>query len=67
MKLKAQLFKIARQPLFWVYVVMCRFFCSHLKWVKTGNTMGYLYEHKCKNCGKKIHSGVLDPPISFVS
>ena len=64
---KAINFNLALNPLFWVYAVMSRFFCGHYKWVKTGNTKGYLYEHKCKKCGKKIYRGVLDPPISYVS
>jgi predicted SprT family Zn-dependent metalloprotease len=44
MKLKAQNFKIALQPLFWVYAVMCRFFTEIKK--------GKVIEKDC-NCGQK--------------
>ncbi len=43
MKLKAQNFKLALQPLFWVYAVMCRFFIEIRK--------GKIIEKKC-NCGQ---------------
>jgi hypothetical protein len=32
MKLKAQKFKLALQPIFWVYAVMCRFFKRFTFW-----------------------------------
>jgi len=68
MKLKAQNFKLALQPLFWVYAVMCRFFCGHLKWIETGNTLGSkLHEHKCLKCGKSIYRDSFNPPVSYVS
>ena len=45
--------------------VTCRFFCGHLKWVKTGNTLGSkLHEHKCLNCGKSIYRDSFNPPVS---
>jgi predicted SprT family Zn-dependent metalloprotease len=43
MKLKAQNFKLALQPLFWVYAVMCLFFIEIRK--------GKIIEKKC-NCGQ---------------
>jgi hypothetical protein len=47
--------------------VTCRFFCGHLQWVKTGNTLGSkLHEHKCLKCGKSIYRDSFNPPVSFV-
>lgn len=49
-----------------IQLVITRLFCGHYKWIKTDNTLGCLYEHKCQKCGKKIYRGILDPPISMV-
>lgn len=51
-----------------LYSVMQRIFCRHLKWIKTGNTLGSkLNEHKCEKCNKKIYRDKFDPPISYVA
>lgn len=46
--------------------VITRLFCGHYKWEKTENTIGWLHEHKCQKCGKKIYRKIFDPPISMV-
>jgi hypothetical protein len=49
-----------------LYSVMQRIFCSHLKWIKTGETLGSkLEEHKCLKCNKKIYRDRFNPPISY--
>jgi hypothetical protein len=60
MKLKAQNFKIALHPLFWVYAVIVRVFCNHdYLWVRnvygdeiymTGKFKRSWW--KCNKCGK---------------
>lgn len=52
MKLKAQMFKLAQQPLFWVYAVMCRFF-GHKYRLKRHITP-YLREIKCTRCKQEF-------------
>lgn len=52
MKLKAQMFKLAQQPLFLVYAVMCRFF-GHKYRLKRHITP-YLREIKCTRCKKEF-------------
>ena len=48
--------------------VMRRFFCGHVKWMETGNTIGNkLHEHKCVRCNKMIYRDRFNPPISYVS
>jgi len=42
MKLKAQNFKLALQPLFWVYAVMCRFFKRFTFWKIIGLSVALL-------------------------
>ena len=47
--------------------VIGRFFCGHLQWMKTGNTLGSkLHEHKCLKCGKLIYRDSFHLPVSFV-
>lgn len=56
-----------RMPRFWQYLVTCRFFCGHLQWMETGNTLGSkLHEHECLKCGKSIYRDSFNPPVSFV-
>jgi hypothetical protein len=51
-----------------LYSIMQRIFCRHLKWNKTYNTLGSkLEEHQCQECNKKIHRNKFDPPISYVA
>lgn len=64
---KAKSLIVAILPRFWQYLVTCRFFCGHLKWMKTGNTLGSkLHEHRCLKCGKSIYRDSFNPPVSFV-
>ena len=61
MKLKAQNFKLALQPLFWVYAVMCRFF----KKKKEPKLLPKAYEVTCK-CGKKYFE-LYEPPKRYIN
>ncbi len=42
MKLKAQMFKLAQQPFFWVYAVMCHFFKRFTFWKMIGLSIALL-------------------------